>query len=328
MTVSENPHTASNAPERSFKRWVYVALEDPLAARSVGKAFGVGLVVLIVLNALLVGVTDTDLTATFGGLFIGFSVLSTLIFGIEYVCRIWIADLVRPQLTPGRARARYVFSLMGIIDLLAFLPALFLYLIPASAAVNDAVRIIRLVRLIKISRYMRGLRSIGRVFTKHRQEIIAAFMVLALLAVASSVLMYQAEHYAQPEVFDSILTGLYWAMTTMTSTGYGDIVPITPLGRLVGFLTMVISIGVVAIPAGIFSAGFVEEFRAQRAGVSKEAYYQEDDQGDQDERDSEQSEQSQRSDERDSKQSRHNDELNGDDQDETSDVKQQGGSIE
>lgn len=112
---------------------------------------------------------------------------------------------------------------------------------------------------------MRGLHSIGQVFVKRRQEIIAAFMVLALLAVASSVLMYEAEHAAQPEVFDNVLTGLYWAVTTMTSTGYGDVVPITPLGRLIGFVVMVISIAVVAIPAGIFSAGFIEEFRSEDA---------------------------------------------------------------
>lgn len=78
--------------------------------------------------------------------------------------------------------------------------------------------------------------------------------------------MYEAEHTAQPEAFDSILTGIYWAMTTITTTGYGDLVPITALGRVIGFIVMVLSIAIVAIPAGIFSAGFVEEFRAQRNG--------------------------------------------------------------
>lgn len=248
-----------------MKERVYLALEDPLAARPLGKALGIALIVLIVLNALLVGVPDTWMAGQASAALFVFSVISTAVFGVEYCCRLWIADMVYPDRTPARARLRYAFSLMGIIDFLAFVPALFLYFVPASSALNDAIRIIRLVRLIKISRYMRGLRSIARVFTKHHREIVAAFMVLALLAVASSVLMFEAEHDAQPETFDSILTGLYWAMTTMTSTGYGDIVPITPMGRLVGFITMVLSIGVVAIPAGIFSAGFVEEFRSQRA---------------------------------------------------------------
>lgn len=247
-----------------MKQRVYLALEDPLAAGPLGKALGIALIALIVLNALLVGVPDTWMAGQASTALFVFGIFSTIVFGVEYCCRLWIADLVYPDRTPARARLRYAFSLMGIIDFLAFVPAIFLYFIPASSALNDAIRIIRLVRLIKISRYMRGLRSIARVFTKHHREIVAAFMVLALLAVASSVLMFEAEHDAQPETFDSILTGLYWAMTTMTSTGYGDIVPITPMGRLVGFVTMVLSIGVVAIPAGIFSAGFVEEFRAQR----------------------------------------------------------------
>ena len=112
---------------------------------------------------------------------------------------------------------------------------------------------------------MRGLRSIARVFAKRRQEIVAAFTVLGLLTVTASVLMFEVEHPVQPDKFDSVLTGMYWAMTTITSTGYGDLVPLTAAGRLVGFLTMLLSIGVVAIPAGIFSAGFVAEFRAQDA---------------------------------------------------------------
>lgn len=269
-SVHSAPIAPSDAPKPTLKQRVYLALEDPLAARPLGRALGIALIALIVLNALLVGVTDSDATANFSALFFAFGIFSTAAFGVEYVCRIWIADLVYSDRTPGRARVRYIFSLMGIIDFLAFVPAIFMYFVPASAALNDAVRIIRLVRLIKISRYMRGLHSIGQVFMKRRQEIVAAFMVLALLAVASSVLMFEAEHDAQPETFDSILTGLYWAMTTMTSTGYGDIVPITPMGRLVGFVTMVLSIGVVAIPAGIFSAGFVEEFRSQRNGESPE----------------------------------------------------------
>ena len=160
---------------------------------------------------------------------------------------------------------RYALSPMGIIDLLAFAPGLLVLFVPVSSPMLNAARIIRLVRLIKLSRYMRGLRSIACVFRKRRPEIVAAFMVLALLTVTASVLMYEIEHPVQPEKFDSVFTGMYWAMTTITTTGYGDLVPVTAAGRLVGFCTMLLSIGVVAIPAGIFSAGFVSEFRAQDA---------------------------------------------------------------
>ena len=258
MTAPEILHTepsasaAPNGSKQPLKQRVYVALEDPAKASPLGKFLGIGLIVLIVLNALLVGVPDNDAALDFNTLILGFSVLSVIAFAAEYACRIWIADLVYPALAPTRARVRYIFSLMGIIDFLAWFPALFVFFLPASNALNDAIRIIRLVRLIKISRYMRGLQTISRVFVKRRREIVAAFMVLTLLAVASSVL------------------------TTMTTTGYGDIVPITAFGRIIGFVVMVISIGVVAIPAGIFSAGFIEEFRAadkaeEEAGRDKDA---------------------------------------------------------
>lgn len=254
----------------SFKRRVYLCLEDPLSAGFAGKAVGLALVALIVINALLVGTTGVDLDTRAVAALYGFSMFSTAVFGVEYCCRVWVADLAHPELSPVRARVRYVLSLMGIVDLLAFLPALAMLFLPVSRAVADAVHIVRLVRLIKISRYMRGLHAISRVFSKRRHEIVAAFMVLALVAIASSVLMYQAEHAVQPEVFDSVLTGLYWAVTTMTSTGYGDVVPVTTAGRLIGIATMVVSIGVVAIPAGIFSAGFIEEFR-ERDSAAKES---------------------------------------------------------
>ncbi|WP_172135503.1 ion transporter [Adlercreutzia sp. ZJ473] len=245
------------------KQWIYLALERPEEASAAGRALSFALVALIVANALLVGTTGQVLSPLATGAVSVVSLCSTGVFAVEYLCRVWVADKVHPECAPARARLRYVFSVMGIVDVLAFLPALFVWLAPESVVLTDAVRVIRLVRLIKVTRYMRGLKSLSRVLVKHRQEIVASLMVLALLCIAASVLMYEVEHTVQPDKFDSVLTGLYWAMTTVTSTGYGDLVPITPVGRLIGFATMTLSIAVVAIPAGIFSAGFVAEFRQE-----------------------------------------------------------------
>ncbi|WP_418830782.1 ion transporter [Paraeggerthella sp.] len=249
-----------------FKQQVYLALEDLSGAHGLARVVGVGLFVLIVLNALLVFVdSNPGVPYALSQVFLAFGLASSVCFGVEYLARLWVADLAHAGLSPLRARARYALSPMGVIDLLAFLPGLLVFLVPVSPSALNAARIVRLIRLIKLSRYMRGLRSIARVFHKRRSEIIASFMVLGLLTVTASVLMYQVENPVQPDKFDSVLTGMYWAMTTITSTGYGDLVPVTALGRFVGFVTMVLSIGVVAIPAGIFSAGFVSEFRAQDA---------------------------------------------------------------
>lgn len=247
-----------------FKRQTYYALEDVRKAGPAARAVGIGLFALIVLNALLVFVqTQPDVPNAVASGMLAFGLASSVCFGVEYLARLWIADLVYPIMKPGRARLRYVLSPMGLIDLAAFAPGLLVLAVPVSPSALNVARIIRLLRLVKLSRYMRGLQSIGRVFRKRRGEIVAAFMVLGLLTITASVLMYELEHPVQPEKFDSVFTGLYWAMTTITSTGYGDLVPITAAGRFVGFWTMVLSIGVVAIPGGIFSAGFVAEFRAQ-----------------------------------------------------------------
>lgn len=251
-----------------FKRQAFLALEDVRAARGAARAVGIALFALIVANALLVfAEPQLDVSSGVSHALLVFGLASSACFAVEYGARLWVADLVHPCCGPVKARLRYALSPMGLVDLLAFLPGLLVLAVPVSASALNAARIIRLLRLVKLSRYMRGLRSIARVFAKRRQEIVAAFTVLGLLTVTASVLMFEVEHPVQPDKFDSVLTGMYWAMTTITTTGYGDLVPVTAAGRLIGFATMVLSIGVVAIPAGIFSAGFVAEFRAQDAAA-------------------------------------------------------------
>lgn len=249
-----------------FKRQVFFALNEPMRGNLCARVLGIGVFALIVANALLVFAdAQPGLPAAAYTAMAVFGMASTVCFSVEYGLRVWTSDLMHANKGPVRARLRYVVSLMGLIDLLAFLPGMLAWFAPLSPALLAGVPIIRLVRLIKLSRYMKGLRSIALVFEKRHQEIVSAFMVLGLLTVCASVLMYQVEHPVQPERFDSVFTGMYWAMTTITSTGYGDLVPLTGIGRFIGFCTMVLSIGVVAIPAGIFSAGFVSQFRQDDA---------------------------------------------------------------
>lgn len=264
-----------------LRRQVYFAVEDIHRAGPVARAFGVTLFVLIVLNAGLALVdSPTDATTGLEGMFFVFAVVSSVLFGIEYAARLWIADLSYPALSPVQARFRYALSPMGVIDLLAFLPGLLMLVMPVSSLALDADRLVRLFRLIKLSRYMRGVHSIIRVFRKRRSEIVASFMVMGLLTVIASMLMFRVEHPAQPDKFTDAFTGLYWAVTTVTATGYGDLVPITVPGRLIGMITMILSIGIVAIPAGIFSAGFVAEFRKQDRRVGSAADTDADGEGD------------------------------------------------
>lgn len=275
MSLKVDSERLTSAPP--FKRQVFFALNEPMHGNAWAKIFGLAIFVLIVANAVLVFLdAHTGFPDAVYAAIAVFGVASTVCFLVEYCFRVWTSDIAHSDMKPGRARMRYAFSIMGIIDLLAFLPGVLAWFLPLSPAVAASVRIIRLVRLIKISRYMQGLHSIALVFEKRRREIISAFMVLALLTITASVLMFQVENPVQPEKFDSVFTGMYWAMTTITSTGYGDLVPVTAPGRFIGFCTMLLSIAVVAIPAGIFSAGFVAQFReddrisAERARLKEE----------------------------------------------------------
>lgn len=251
-----------------FKRQIFYALENFRKAKLPGKIAGSALFVLIVLNAAIVFVSaqpGLDPVAT--NIIRAFYTFSTACFAVEYAARIWIADLAYGHVSPAKARLRYIVSPLGIIDLLSFFPNMLAWFLPITPALRNAINLVRLVRLIKISRYMRGLRTIGRVVVNRRSEIVAAFLVIGLLIVVASVVMYEIEHPAQPDKFNSLFSGLWWAVETVTGTGYGDIVPITVPGRIVGAVIMFLSVALVAIPGGIFSAGFVSEY--QNANLRK-----------------------------------------------------------
>lgn len=248
------------APE--LKRQTFYALENPRRAKLPAKLIGCFLFFLILANAVVIFISaQPGLDAGFVNIVNAFYTFSTACFLIEYIARIWIADLAFGDCTRRVARLKYVFSPLGIIDFLSFAPNVIAWFVPMNPALRTLVNVVRLVRLIKISRYMRGLRAIGRVLQKRRHEIVAAFLVLFLLIIVSSVVMYEIEHPAQPEKFNNLLSGIYWAVTTITATGYGDLVPITPAGRVVGSIIMFLSVALVAIPGGIMSAGFVAEFQ-------------------------------------------------------------------
>ena len=254
-----------------LKRTAYYALEDIVGGNSTARLIGILLFFLILANAVLVFVM-VQFNLNQDDKVSWFYRISTVIFFVEYCFRLWIADIVYPNVSPFQARCRYALSFFGIIDLLAFLPSMITWFMPVSDSILHIINVLRLTRLIKISRYMRGLETISRVIKKSRSEIVAAVLVILLLIVVCSILMYEVEHPAQPDKFNSLLTGIYWAVTTVTGTGYGDIVPITTAGRVIASITMLLSVGLIAIPGGIFSAGFVAEYQAlqhQRRGRTK-----------------------------------------------------------
>jgi len=201
----------------------------------------------------------------------------SVVFTIEYVLRLWTSDLAKPELKPGKARLRHFVSAASIVDLLAFLPFWLFLFMPLDSFVLyflGAFRVLRIMRLLRIGFYSKALAVVGSVLKSCAKMLFSTLLLLLLLMLIASILMYNAEHAVQPEAFDNALSGFWWAMQTITTIGYGDIYPITILGRALGVVIALLGIGMIAIPTGIISASFVaygrkmreEELLAARSG--------------------------------------------------------------
>jgi voltage-gated potassium channel len=147
---------------------------------------------------------------------------------------------------------------MALIDLFAILPFYVPFIIKIDLRVLRMLRIIRLFRVFKINRYTTALAIIGRVFKQKKHQLISSILVVFLLMIVASVLMYNVEHDAQPEAFSNAFSALWWAVATFTTVGYGDIYPITVMGKILSAVIAILGIGLVAVPTGIISAGFIE----------------------------------------------------------------------
>ena len=222
------------------------------------KTFDFLLICLIIVNVMLV-ISDTFLVSEdVRVIFIKVEIISVIIFTIEYALRIWTADFLYPDRKPIKARLKYIFSFMALIDLFAILPFYIPFLIPIDLRVLRALRIVRLFRLFKINRYTTAINKLTKVFRKTSYQLLSSMFIVFLLMIITSVIMYNVENAAQPDVFENAFSGMWWAVATLTTVGYGDIYPITAIGKLLSAIIALLGIGLVAVPTGIISAGFME----------------------------------------------------------------------
>ena len=181
-------------------------------------------------------------------------------FAVDYCLRLWTAPFSRPNLSPGRATWKYFISFTGLVDLLSFLPYYLPVFFPAGTAVFRLFRVVRIFRLFQINAYYDSLNVITEVIASKRQQLVSSVFIIVVLMVASSLAMYSVEHTAQPEVFSNAFSGIWWAVSTLLTVGYGDIYPITNLGKILSICITFLGVGMVAIPTGIISAGFVDQY--------------------------------------------------------------------
>lgn len=243
---------------KKLKAKVFLTIEPAEDGDLISKIFDLLIIGLIVVNICMVIAETFTLPETVKSVFSVLEIVSVVVFSLEYALRVWTADLLRRDLTPAKARLRYVFSFMALMDLLAILPFYVPFIIPVDLRVLRTLRVTRLLRLFKVNRYTSALSTIGRVFKKKASQLVASMFVVLLLMLIASVLMYNIENAAQPNTFRNAFDALWWAIATLTTVGYGDIYPITAGGKLLSSVIAILGIGLVAVPTGIISAGFME----------------------------------------------------------------------
>ncbi len=196
----------------------------------------------------------------YGPLLLAVEAVTVAFFAVDYVLRLWTAYYTFPGNTELQAIRKYAFSFTGIIDLLSFLPYYLPVFFPVGTTVFKIFRVIRILRLFQINAYYDSLQIISDVISSKKQQLMSSVFIIVVLMLGSSLCMYSLENKAQPEVFSNAFSGLWWAASTVLTIGYGDIYPITTAGKLFGMFITFLGVGMVAIPTGIISAGFVDQY--------------------------------------------------------------------
>jgi voltage-gated potassium channel len=242
--------------------------EDDATGQRVFDTFDVFIAGLIALNVLAsIAGTVPSISARIGHALYVFEVVSVVIFSLEYILRVWSCTARREYEAPVVGRLRFMLSGALLVDLVAILPFYAGLAFPGAAFADlrfiRALRLFRIFRLLKLGRYSSSIRTLGAVLrAKKDQLMVSAFAMVVLLVLASSLLFY-AENEAQPEVFSSIPSAMWWVATTVTTLGC-DMAPVTAVGKLLGVLVALLGIGLFALPAGILGSGFVEAARQTR----------------------------------------------------------------
>jgi len=254
---------------QKLKKRISEILEVATPGDQLSRIFDIFIITLISLNIIAVILeTVESLSSKYMPFFRNFEIFSVVIFTIEYISRIWSCTVNAKFKNPVLGRIRFALTPLLIVDLLAILPFYLRMIIPMIIPFDlrflRAFRLMRILRMFKIGRYSESLRMFGRVLKAKKEELlIAVFMILILLIISSS-LMYFVENEAQPQTFSSIPDAMWWGVTTLTTVGYGDVYPVTPVGKFLGAIIAILGIGIFALPTGILASGFVEEIQKRR----------------------------------------------------------------
>lgn len=253
----------------TFRKRLYITLHPGEKGGILESIFEILLVSIIVLNILAI-VLDSVAAyqRQYHTIFVQFEFFSVCFFTVEYFARLY-AIVENPKFSdPIQGRLKYSLTAIAIIDLLAFLP-FYLIFLPLDLRFLRIFRLMALFRMFKIARYMHALKIFRKVLIDRKEQLVLSFLFILFILVIISFVMYYAERDAQPTVFSSIPASMWWGIATLTTVGYGDMVPITSLGKFLGGLFAIAGVGLLALPAGILSSGFYELLHTEKSKTIK-----------------------------------------------------------
>lgn len=248
-----------------IKRRIFEIISKAENGDRASQVFDVSIILLILLSVVAIVLQSFDVIASrFNDAFSVFETFTVVVFTIEYALRIWTADLLYPS--AKHPRLKYIRSFMALVDLLAILPFYLPFIVADFRFLRllRLLRISRLFRLFKLGRYADSLQIIGSVIKESATQLIASIGACFLIVLISAIMMYNVENLAQPEKFSNIVQALWWAVCTLTTVGYGDVYPVTAVGKSMAAIISIMGIGIVAIPTGIISAGFTDAMEKRR----------------------------------------------------------------
>jgi voltage-gated potassium channel len=231
------------------------------------KIINIFIIALIILNVIAVMLeTVSSLHEKYADLFRYFDVVSVIIFSIEYILRVWSSNHEEKYRGSFKGRLKYMLSPGALVDLLAILPFYLHAIIGFDLRMLRILRLMRFFRLFRLTAYMKSAHMISNVFKKRINELALSLVLVIFLIIIASSAVYFAEHQhvENKTKFTSIPATIWWAVVTLTTTGYGDMYPMTYVGKAMAMVIMLTGVAFFALPAGIITAGFLEEFRMNR----------------------------------------------------------------
>ncbi len=265
------------SPHERFRRRVFKMVSVGVVDDTINQLYDIISISALVLN-ILVTILNTfnSINAQYGNILSAVETVTIAFFAIDYLLRLYTANCLYPYDNEIISILKYIFSFSGIIDLLSFMPYYLPTFFPAGAAVFKMFRVARILRLFRINAYYDSLNVITEVLMRKKQQLMSSVFIILVLMLSASLCMYSIENPAQPEVFSNAFSGIWWAASTLLTVGYGDIYPITTLGKMLGICITFLGVGMVAIPTGIISAGFVEQYSRLQSidnGVEEDVHF-------------------------------------------------------